>query len=277
MSFVAEGLGVDVYPIPQLHREISPVYDSLAVWRLVKLLRSNRPAHPAHAHGQGRRRRTSGGAARRRRASSRHRSHVPRPRPARLLRPAQDSSLPRARALAGDDHDATRRGRAAGTRRPRCSFTSRLLRPVPASSASASTSTSGSPRTATTEPVCASSSGSPRLVRRRVDRPDDLDQAGAGHPAHVQAPARPRCRRNALPRRRRPRPPARGAAGTRARDLPAHALYRLPARRGPVLRVLRRTAAPVCKRRDARGRDRGARLEPADRGDSRRRRARRRH
>jgi hypothetical protein len=40
MSFVAEELGVDIYPIPQLHREISPVYDSLAVWRLVKLIRT---------------------------------------------------------------------------------------------------------------------------------------------------------------------------------------------------------------------------------------------
>lgn len=49
MSFVAEELGVDIYPIPQLHREISPVYDSLAVWRLVKLLRSNRP-HILHTH-----------------------------------------------------------------------------------------------------------------------------------------------------------------------------------------------------------------------------------
>jgi glycosyltransferase involved in cell wall biosynthesis len=49
MAFVAEELGVDVYPIPQLHREISPVYDSLAVWRLVKLLRSTRP-HILHTH-----------------------------------------------------------------------------------------------------------------------------------------------------------------------------------------------------------------------------------
>jgi glycosyltransferase involved in cell wall biosynthesis len=49
MAFVAEELGVDVYPIPQLHREISPVYDVLAVWRLVKLLRSDRP-HILHTH-----------------------------------------------------------------------------------------------------------------------------------------------------------------------------------------------------------------------------------
>ena len=33
MSFVAEELGVEVVPIPQLHREISPLYDTLSVTR----------------------------------------------------------------------------------------------------------------------------------------------------------------------------------------------------------------------------------------------------
>ncbi len=49
MAFVAEELGVDVYPIPQLHREISPVYDALAILRLVRLLKSYRP-HILHTH-----------------------------------------------------------------------------------------------------------------------------------------------------------------------------------------------------------------------------------
>lgn len=49
MSFVADELGVDIYPIPQLHREISPVYDSLSMARLVTLIRRVRP-HIVHTH-----------------------------------------------------------------------------------------------------------------------------------------------------------------------------------------------------------------------------------
>ena len=49
MSFVADELGVDVVPIPQLHREISPLYDTLSVTRLVRLIRSVRP-HILHTH-----------------------------------------------------------------------------------------------------------------------------------------------------------------------------------------------------------------------------------
>jgi glycosyltransferase involved in cell wall biosynthesis len=49
MSFVARELGVDVHPIPQLHREISPLYDTLSVVRIVKLIRRLRP-HILHTH-----------------------------------------------------------------------------------------------------------------------------------------------------------------------------------------------------------------------------------
>ncbi|MBV8394728.1 MAG: glycosyltransferase [Actinobacteria bacterium] len=49
MSFVAEELGVEVYPLPQLSREISPVYDTLSVLRLVGLIRRTRP-HILHTH-----------------------------------------------------------------------------------------------------------------------------------------------------------------------------------------------------------------------------------
>ena len=49
MSFVAEELGVDIYPLPQLSREISPLYDTLSVLRLVGLIRRTRP-HILHTH-----------------------------------------------------------------------------------------------------------------------------------------------------------------------------------------------------------------------------------
>jgi glycosyltransferase involved in cell wall biosynthesis len=49
MSFVADELGVQVHPIPQLHREISLLYDTLSVARLVKLIRRVRP-HILHTH-----------------------------------------------------------------------------------------------------------------------------------------------------------------------------------------------------------------------------------
>ena len=49
MAFVAREMGIDVVPIKQLHREISPVYDPVAVWRLVKEIRRVRP-HIVHTH-----------------------------------------------------------------------------------------------------------------------------------------------------------------------------------------------------------------------------------
>jgi glycosyltransferase involved in cell wall biosynthesis len=58
MSFVAESLGVPVVTIEQLHREISPVRDALAVVRLARLLRALRPqilhTHTAKAGAIGR-------------------------------------------------------------------------------------------------------------------------------------------------------------------------------------------------------------------------------
>jgi glycosyltransferase involved in cell wall biosynthesis len=49
MSFVAEELGVEVEAIPQLHREISPLYDPLTVARIVRLIQAVRP-HILHTH-----------------------------------------------------------------------------------------------------------------------------------------------------------------------------------------------------------------------------------
>jgi len=49
MAFVAEGLGVPVVTINQLHREISPLRDAVAVLRLARLIRAQRP-HILHTH-----------------------------------------------------------------------------------------------------------------------------------------------------------------------------------------------------------------------------------
>ena len=49
MSFVAEELGVDVVALGELHRDISPVYDPVAVTRLVHEIRRVRP-HILHTH-----------------------------------------------------------------------------------------------------------------------------------------------------------------------------------------------------------------------------------
>jgi glycosyltransferase involved in cell wall biosynthesis len=49
MSFVADDLGVRVEPIPQLHRDVSPLYDTLSVARIVRLIRKERP-HILHTH-----------------------------------------------------------------------------------------------------------------------------------------------------------------------------------------------------------------------------------
>jgi glycosyltransferase involved in cell wall biosynthesis len=49
MSFVADELGVEVVPVGDLHREISPIYDPVAVTRLVQEIRRVRP-HILHTH-----------------------------------------------------------------------------------------------------------------------------------------------------------------------------------------------------------------------------------
>ena len=49
MSYVTEELGVPVTLIPHLHREISPVRDLLATFRLARMIREQRP-HILHTH-----------------------------------------------------------------------------------------------------------------------------------------------------------------------------------------------------------------------------------
>jgi glycosyltransferase involved in cell wall biosynthesis len=58
MEFVADELGVEVERLPGLRRDISPVRDVLAVWRLAQVIRRERPAilhtHTAKAGAVGR-------------------------------------------------------------------------------------------------------------------------------------------------------------------------------------------------------------------------------
>ena len=58
MAYVAEGLGVQVVTIPHLHREISPIQDLLATFRLARMMRETRPTilhtHTAKAGAVGR-------------------------------------------------------------------------------------------------------------------------------------------------------------------------------------------------------------------------------
>ena len=58
MAFVAEARGVEVVKIDELHREISPLRDLVAVFRLARLIRAERPqilhTHTAKAGAIGR-------------------------------------------------------------------------------------------------------------------------------------------------------------------------------------------------------------------------------
>jgi glycosyltransferase involved in cell wall biosynthesis len=49
MSYVADSLGLEVRPLAAMHREVSPVYDPIAVTRLVGEIRRVRP-HILHTH-----------------------------------------------------------------------------------------------------------------------------------------------------------------------------------------------------------------------------------
>ena len=49
MAFVADRLGVRVVPLPELGREISPLRDVVAAWKLARLVREERP-HILHTH-----------------------------------------------------------------------------------------------------------------------------------------------------------------------------------------------------------------------------------
>ena len=58
MAFVAQRAGVEVVPLPGLSRELSPVRDAAAAWRLARIIRAMRPdvvhTHTAKAGAVGR-------------------------------------------------------------------------------------------------------------------------------------------------------------------------------------------------------------------------------
>ena len=93
MAFVAERAGVEVVPVPGLSREVSPVRDLAGRDPARPADPARAPADRAHAHGEGGRRRTNGRAARRAAAPDR-RAHLPRPRPAWVLRRGRLTRLP---------------------------------------------------------------------------------------------------------------------------------------------------------------------------------------
>src|SRR2546428_187627 len=119
MAFVADELGVPVLRIDQLTRDISPIHDTVAALRLARLIRRERPdilhTHTAKARAVGR---LAAGPPRPP-PTPHTRPPVPRPRPARLLRPPPHGRLPPARAPARARVDGARRRQPPGARRPR--------------------------------------------------------------------------------------------------------------------------------------------------------------
>ena len=145
MAGVAGRLGVPIVTVPDLHREISPLRDLRAVYHVAAPDPRAPAADPAHAHGEGGHDRPARGDPRRRRGPADRRAHLPRPRPAGLLRAAAVDLLPAARALAGQADDRARRGQPRGARRPRRARGRAARRSSP-SSGSGSSSRSGSAR-----------------------------------------------------------------------------------------------------------------------------------
>ena len=232
---------------------------------------------PAHAHGEGGSGRTAGGSARRRRTPADRRAHVPRPRPPRLLQPADGARLPDPRALLArtttaliavspevrddlvglgvapaskfvvirlgielDERVGCRRERRRGSRRV-------------GGSASAD------------DAFVVGWVGRMTAVKRTDDVLRDDPEA-----------RRARHRRVCVPRRRRPGPGPARTPRARARDRTPLPLPRLPGRRRPVLRRVRRPAPTVRERGDAGERDRGTRRRPSCGRDAGRRRPGRR-
>ena len=185
-------------------------------------------AHPAHAHGEGGRRRPARGPARRWCAAADRRPHVPRTCPPRVLRPRHDGCLSRPRTRPRDHDDPPDRGQPGGPRRPRRARRGaggEVHRDPPRHRSRPAHHEQRERRHRAASPVRRPGG----RLRRRLDRPDDGDQARS----RTSSPPSPGCatrdRRPALPRRRRPRPRGGRAARARARRLPAHAVPRLPA------------------------------------------------
>ena len=179
MAFVADAARRrDRARSTQLHREISPLRDLVATIRLARLIRKERPqilhTHTAKAGTVGRVAALLAGSA----PAADRRAHLPRPRAARLLRPATLAVLPAARAL------ARRLGRRADRRQPaRCATTSsrsasRRREQFVGDPARHRARRARRRRRRTAAPTAAATSASPaRPVRRRLDRPHDGGEA----------------------------------------------------------------------------------------------------
>ncbi len=149
MAFVAEELGVPIVHARRIctgrsHRSAT----SLAIVPPRAADPRGAAGDPAHAHREGGRGRPDRGAARRRRAAADHRAHVPRPRAARLLRPAHDARSSGRSSAGSLASRRARGGEPRGARRPRA-LRCRAGVEVLGRSASGSSSTSASTRAAT--------------------------------------------------------------------------------------------------------------------------------
>ena len=262
MAFVADELGVESCTIAAAApRDLAAARPASRSSGSSRLIRRERPHDPAHAHGEGGRGRPRRRAARGRRAAADHRAHVPRPRAARLLRPAAHAVLPRARALLARHDDALDRGRAREVRDDLVALgvapRGEVHRHPARDRARRARRADGDG--ARRDPPAVRASRTTRFVVGWIGRMTG-DQAHRRRPARVQAACVDRgvdatlCLVGDGP--------DRDALEQRAhelgivRDMP---LPRLPGDVAPLLRAVRRASAAVGERGDAGRRDRGAR------------------
>ena len=200
MSFVAEQAGVEIVTLPGLSRELSPVRDALAAFRLARLIRKLRPdvvhTHTAKAGAVGR---TAALLAWPRRPVVVHTFH------GHVLRGyfgtggtlvfRRHRDAPRPRLGPADRRQPRGAGRAG--RAPRRAAREVLRRP-PRDRARAACPLRRRPGRGQAPPRHPG-----REVRRRLVRPDDGGEADRRSPDDARRRARARRRRAAAPRRRR--------------------------------------------------------------------------
>ena len=178
MAFVAEERGVEVLAVSQLHREISPLRDLVAAFRLAGLIRKLRPhivhTHTAKAGAVGRVAALLAGVRPRPIVVHTFHGHVLRG----YFGPLQDERLPPARAPPRARDGRPRRRQPAGARRPRRARrrAGGAVRRRPARDR-ARRARRRRRRRATPDAAAARRPGRP--LRRRLDRPDDRRQAHA--------------------------------------------------------------------------------------------------
>ena len=272
MEYLADELDVPLRRLPALQRELSPADDTKAVRELVAIIRTERPdvlhTHTAKAGGAGR----VAALLARGGATGCRRAHVPRPRPARVLRSRQGDLLPPARAGARPLHRPVDRRQPRGARRPRLARrrTAVEVRGDPVRLRPRDAQRRDRHRTG---PRPRGDRRERDDLRRRLGRAADGDQAAARPDPRAGGADRARGRCAALPRRRRPRATRRWSARRVARRRRPLSLRRLSEATRRVVRGVRRLLPDVGQRGHARRRDRGARRRAAGRRDARRRHA----